>query len=96
MLRLGRMAGVAVLAAALAAPMAPAAAAGSGSPHLRLVQDTWRSFTAMTVPATGMPADNIGGALDPATRSKYTSPTNIGSYLWSAIVAEKLHVIDRR
>jgi hypothetical protein len=61
-----------------------------------LVRDTWRSFTAMTVTDTGMPADNIGGALDPATRSKYTSPTNIGSYLWSAIVAQKLGVIDRR
>jgi hypothetical protein len=94
MLRLGRLASIAVLATALVTPMTPAAA--SPSPHLRLVRDTWRSFTAMTVPDTGMPADNIGGALDPATRSKYTSPTNIGSYLWSAIVANRLGVIDRR
>jgi hypothetical protein len=94
MLRLGRLTGVAVLATALVMPMTPAAAAPS--PHLRLVRDTWRSFTAMTVADTGMPADNIGGSLDPATRSKYTSPTNIGSYLWSAIVANRLGVIDRR
>jgi hypothetical protein len=89
-----RLAGVAILAAAILTPSAPAAAAVS--PQLQLVKDTWRSFTAMTVPATGMPADNIGGALDPATRARYTSPTNIGSYLWSAIVAEDLGVISRR
>ena len=90
-----RLAGVAVLAAALLSPLAPATASAS-SPHLALVRDTWRSFDAMTVPATGMPADNIDGDLDPASRSKYTSPTNIGSYLWSAIVAEDLGVISRR
>ncbi|MGB3445043.1 MAG: glucoamylase family protein [Actinophytocola sp.] len=92
-----RLAGVAVLAAALLTPLAPATAApSSGSPHLSLARDTWRSFDAMTVKATGMPADNIGGDLDPATRSAYTSPTNIGSYLWSAIVAEDLGVLSRR
>jgi hypothetical protein len=93
-----RLAGVAVLAAALLSPLAPATAAptSGSSPHLSLVRDTWRSFDAMTVPETGMPADNIGGDLDPATRSAYTSPTNIGSYLWSAIVAEDLGVISRR
>lgn len=90
-----RVAAIAVLAAGLLAPTAPAATAET-SPHLRLVADTWRSFEAMTVPETGMPADNIGGSLDPATRAKYTSPTNIGSYLWSAIVAEDLGVISRR
>jgi hypothetical protein len=89
-----RLTGVAVLAAALLSPLAPATAAAS--PHLSLVRDTWRSFDAMTVRSTGLPADNIGGDLDPATRSEYTSPTNIGSYLWSAIVAEDLGVISRR
>jgi hypothetical protein len=87
-----RLAGVAVLAAALLTPTTPAAA----SPQSQLARDTWRSFTTMTVPATGLPADNIGGALDPATRSHYTSPTNIGAYLWSAISAEKLGVISHR
>jgi hypothetical protein len=83
---------VAVLAAALLTPVTQA----SASPQPQLVRDTWRSFTAMTVPDTGLPADNIGGALDPATRAHYTSPTNIGSYLWSAVVAEELGVISRR
>jgi hypothetical protein len=87
-----RLAVVAVLAAALLTPVTPAAA----DPRLQLVRDTWRSLTAMTVPATGLPADNIGGALDPATRAKYTSPTNIGAYLWSAVAAEDLGVISRR
>jgi putative glucoamylase/uncharacterized protein DUF3131 len=87
-----RLAVVAMLAAVLLTPVTQAAA----SPQLGLVRDTWRSFTAMTVPATGLPADNIGGALDPATRARYTSPTNIGAYLWSAVAAEDLGVISRR
>jgi Putative glucoamylase/Protein of unknown function (DUF3131) len=58
--------------------------------------DTWRSMAAMVAPATGLPADNIDGNLDPAGRARYTSPTNIGSYLWSAIVARRLHIINER
>jgi hypothetical protein len=94
-----RLAAAVVLAVALAAPLAPASADPVASPHVQqvsLARDTWRSFTAMTVPATGLPADNINGDLDPASRSRYTSPTNIGSYLWSAVVAEELGLIDRR
>ena len=40
----------------------------------------------MTDETTGLPADNIDASLDPATRSGYTSPTNIGAYLWSTVV----------
>jgi hypothetical protein len=29
--------------------------------------DTWRSFVAMTDPATGLPTDHIGADLDPDT-----------------------------
>ena len=29
----------------------------------RYLADTWKSFEAMAVPATGLPADNIGGDL---------------------------------
>jgi len=90
-----RLAGTAVLAVALVAPLT-AATAAPARPHLALAEDTWRSFTAMVAPETGLPADNIDGDLDPASRSRYTSPTNIGSYLWSAIVAEELGIIDRR
>jgi hypothetical protein len=81
---------------AAAAPTAVGAAEAQRVQAIGWVADTWRSFTAMVEPSTGIPADNIGGSLDPATRSRYTSPTNIGSYLWSAIVAERLGVIDRR
>ena len=44
----------------------------------RWAADTWRSFEAMTDPDTGLPTDSIAASLDPATRSGYTSPTNIG------------------
>jgi hypothetical protein len=58
----------------------------------RWAADTWRSLDAMTPRATGLPADNITGDL--GTRSGYTSPTNIGGYLWSAVVARRLGIIS--
>ena len=62
----------------------------------RYLKDTWRSFDAMTVAKTGLPADNIGGDLDASTRSGYTSPTNIGAYLWSTVVARDTGLISRK
>lgn len=56
--------------------------------------DTWRSFEALAVEGTGLPDDNVGGDLDPATRGGYTSPTNIGAYLWSTVVARDVGLID--
>lgn len=56
--------------------------------------DTWRSFEAMTDPDTGLPADNVGGDLDASTRSGFTSPTNIGAYLWSTVVARDLGLVS--
>ncbi|HWM07416.1 MAG TPA: DUF3131 domain-containing protein, partial [Actinophytocola sp.] len=100
-----RLALTAVLAVAVIVPFTPAASAAPDGRDLAadergrqesLLRDTWRSFTAMVAPETGLPADNIEGDLDPASRSGYTSPTNIGSYLWSAIVAEDLGLIKRR
>jgi len=58
----------------------------------RWAKDTWRSLAAMTHPDTGLPADNITGDL--STRSGYTSPTNIGGLLWSAVVARDLRIIS--
>lgn len=55
---------------------------------------TWRSLEAMTHPTTGLPADHIGADLDPAGRSGYTSPTNIGGLLWSTVVARDLGLIS--
>lgn len=62
----------------------------------RWAADTWTSFVAMTDERTGLPADNIEADLDPATRSGYTSPTNIGAYMWSTVVAEELGLVGRR
>lgn len=59
----------------------------------RWAVDTWHSLDAMTDPATGLPADNIPESLAPGDRSGFTSPTNIGGYLWSAIVARELGII---
>jgi len=58
--------------------------------------DTWRSIAALVDPASGLPSDNIDGALDPASRARYTSPTNIGMYLWSTVAARHLGLIDSR
>ncbi|EBM0725714.1 DUF3131 domain-containing protein, partial [Salmonella enterica subsp. enterica serovar Senftenberg] len=58
-------------------------------------QDTWHSLVAMTDEKTGLPADNINEGLAVGDRSGYTSPTNIGGYLWSAVVARELGIISR-
>lgn len=55
---------------------------------------TWRCLAATTDDATGLPADGIDDRLDPATRPTYTSPTNIGGYLWSAVAAGALGLAD--
>ena len=62
--------------------------------YRRWATDTWRSLDAMTDPGTGLPADQIDETLAPAARSGYTSPTNIGGYLWSTVVAHELR-LDR-
>ena len=59
----------------------------------RYAADTWRSFVAMVEPDTGLPADNIQGSLRASTRSEYTSPTNIGMYLWATLAARDLGLI---
>jgi hypothetical protein len=55
---------------------------------------TWHSFERMVVPATGMPADWIGGDLLPEGRAAYTSPANVAMYLWSALAARDLGIIS--
>lgn len=56
--------------------------------------DTWHSFEALVVDDTGLPDDNIGGDLSAESRGGYTSPTNIGAYLWSTVVARDVGFID--
>jgi len=52
-------------------------------------------MVAMTDERAGLTADNIDGPLSNPNRSGYTSPTNIGGYMWSAIVARDLGLISR-
>jgi hypothetical protein len=52
--------------------------------------DTWQSFVALVEPATGLPADNVSAE---GVRSGYTSPTNIGVYIWSTLAARDLGII---
>ena len=88
----------AILAAAVAAVLvASPAVANAGGKHNDLreyAKDTWASLDAMTVKTTGLTADNIEGDL--TAPADYTSPTNIGGYLWSTIVARDLGIITKR
>jgi hypothetical protein len=76
------------------APDARLAAAGPGRADratlLRYATDTWASFVAMTDPASGLPADALSSD---GTASVQTSTTNIGAYLWSTLVADRLGII---
>lgn len=83
--------------------IAPAAAGAGNSPGgghggdkvlNGYAADTWASLAAMTNSTTGLPADNIEGDL--TAPSDYTSPTNIGGYLWSTVAARDLGLIDKR
>ncbi|MEY4549600.1 MAG: hypothetical protein RL685_5795 [Pseudomonadota bacterium] len=59
----------------------------------RYARSTWLSFEALVVPETGLPADYIGAELEPGTRARYTSPSNIAMVLWATLAARDLHVI---
>jgi hypothetical protein len=85
--------GCAVALACVALMIVPAgAAAGSEQTLERYAEGTWASFVAMTDPATGLPTDQLEAD---GTRSVQTSTTNIGAYMWSAVAAERLGIIDR-
>jgi hypothetical protein len=51
--------------------------------------DTWQSFVDLTYPS-GLPSDNIDVN---GVRAQYTSPTNIGAYMWSTVAARDLQII---
>ncbi|MDQ1584662.1 MAG: hypothetical protein QOH80_27 [Actinomycetota bacterium] len=95
-----RLAGSAVVATGLVglvvASAAPSGQAATGSPTSTMqgyAADTWRSMAAMADPTTGLVSDNINGSLAPGSRAAYTSPTNIGAYMWSAVAARKTGLI---
>ena len=84
-----------LLALAVFAVLAQPAAASDGWTERtleRYAEGTWRSFEAMTDDATGLPTDKLE---DDGTRSVQTSTTNIGAYMWSAVVAERMGIIRR-
>jgi hypothetical protein len=85
----------AVPAAATTSAGTTASGESDRSTLLRYARDAWKSFDAMTDPATGLPHDNIGGDLSASSLSGYTSPTNIGGYLWSTVIARDLGLISR-
>ena len=78
-----------VVVAALAA--AQPAAARDNSRLERYAEATWRSFAAMTDEKSGLPPDILNSD---GTTSVQTSTTNIGAYMWSAVAAERLGIID--
>jgi hypothetical protein len=77
----------------VAALLTPAAAAGDGDRTTleRYAKVTWASFVAMTDPQSGLPSDILNAD---GTRVVQTSTTNIGAYMWSAVAAERLGIID--
>ncbi|CAN5652722.1 hypothetical protein BH23CHL6_BH23CHL6_08850 [soil metagenome] len=84
-----------ILIAALAPAGAVAAPGGLKEAErqtlLRYWSDTWDGFVAMTDESTGLPADSLH--ID-GTRSVQTSTTNIGAYMWSTVIVERLGLID--
>jgi Putative glucoamylase/Protein of unknown function (DUF3131) len=88
-----RVTGVAALAVIvfLVLPASGAMAAGSRDALQRYASDTWASFVAMTDEQSGLPADSLNAD---GSRSVQTSTTNIGAYMWSTLVAERLGLIS--
>ena len=83
---------VAFTLVAILAPVTQAQANPAQSELHRYARDTWASFVAMTDSRSGLPTDAL--AAD-GTRDVQTSTTNIGAYMWSAVVAEQLGIISR-
>jgi hypothetical protein len=85
-----RIGGVLALVVLLICAPAAAARGGDDATLERYARATWASFDAMTDAQTGLPADSLSRD---GTRSRQTSVTNVGAYLWSAVAAERLGII---
>lgn len=73
-------------------PIEPSALTADDQTTLkRYAVDTWSSMDAMLIPETGLVADHIDSEL--RAPAPYTSPTNIGGYLWSLVVARDLGIV---
>jgi hypothetical protein len=94
--------GIGLAASGLVGSSLPAQAAPAGAERFSTrtmrdwAADTWASLVAMTDEHTGLTADNIQASIRSPVRSGYTSPTNIGGYLWGAVVARELRLITAR
>ena len=80
----------------LVLPSGPALAKTKDATLQEYMADTWRSMAAMADERTGLVSDNIGADLSPASRSEFTSPTNIGAYMWSAVAAHRVGLISKQ
>jgi Putative glucoamylase/Protein of unknown function (DUF3131) len=78
---------------ALAVALLSAAPAQASNELARYARTTWASMAAMTDARSGLPADSLDAD---GTTSVQTSTTNIGAYMWSALVAERLGIISHR
>lgn len=67
-------------------------APGERQQLMKFAADTWKFFGAAVNPSTHLPMDNVG--FDGAPQGPYTSPTDIGVYLWSVISAHDLGLIS--
>src|SRR3954447_26689664 len=83
----------ALVALLVLVPAAAAPAGGHRDPLRQYAERTWASFAAMTDPSSGLPADSLDSD---GTASVQTSTTNIGAYMWSAVVARRLGFISQR
>jgi hypothetical protein len=84
------LAGWALAPAVPAQPSGSVAAGPDEQTLRRYAADTWASFVAMVDDASGLPTDSLHAD---GTREVQTSTTNIGAYLWSTLVAERLGMI---
>jgi Putative glucoamylase/RTX calcium-binding nonapeptide repeat (4 copies)/Protein of unknown function (DUF3131) len=75
-------------------PAGPAAASTAPAGALeRYARDTWASLVAMVDQRSGLPTDKLHAD---GSRDVQTSTTNIGAYLWSTLVAERLGLVGHR
>ena len=83
-----------LVAALLLVPSTASARGGRPDADLReYARGTWASFVAMTSEKSGLPTDALKAD---GTKDVKTSTTNIGAYMWSAVVARRLNIISER
>jgi hypothetical protein len=77
------------------ATVQPAAAAAETPQQTlqRYAEGTWASFVAMVDDASGLPTDQLHSD---GSRDVQTSTTNIGAYMWSTLVAQRLGIINHQ